>query len=126
MKLVKLLSIMAASAGMMGLMLAPVTVEAAPPCTGSAKQCLNSGRNKVNTGSGDLKGLITTVTNVLLFLIGAISVIMMIVGGIRYTTSNGNPEQIKAGKNTVMYALIGLVIAILAYAVVGFVIDSLT
>lgn len=67
------------------------------------------------------EGIFTTVTNVLLFLIGAISVIMLIIGGIRYTISNGDQGAVTSAKNTIMYAIIGLVVAILAYAAVNFV-----
>jgi len=65
-----------------------------------------------------------TITNVLLFLIGAISVIMLIIGGIRYTISNGDSGAVTSAKNTILYAIIGLVVAILAYALVNFVITS--
>lgn len=67
------------------------------------------------------EGIFTTVTNVLLFLIGAVSVIMLIIGGIRYTVSNGDQGAVTSAKNTILYAIIGLVVAILAYAAVSFV-----
>lgn len=67
--------------------------------------------------------LIATIINVLLFIIGAISVIMIIIGGIMYTTSAGNSGQITQAKNTIMYAVIGLVVAFLAYAIVRFVVS---
>ncbi len=70
----------------------------------------------------DATSLIRNIINTLLYLIGSVSVIMIIVGGIRYTTSNGEPGQIKAAKDTIMYAVIGLAVAIFAYAIVQFVI----
>ena len=69
-------------------------------------------------------GIISTITNVLLFIIGAVSVIMIIVGGIRYTTSNGDSSAVTSAKNTILYAVVGIVIALLAYAVVNFVIGQ--
>lgn len=69
-------------------------------------------------------GIFRTITNVLLFIIGAISVIMLIVGGIRYTVSGGDSAAITSAKNTILYAIIGIIVAILAYAVVNFVIGS--
>lgn len=69
-------------------------------------------------------GIFTKVVNVLLFLVGIISVIMIIIGGIRYSTSNGDQGAITAAKNTIMYAVIGLVVAILAFAIVNFVTGS--
>lgn len=70
--------------------------------------------------------IFTQVVNTLLFIIGAIAVVMLIWGGIRYTTSAGNSNNVTAAKNTIMYAIIGLVIAILAYAIVNFVLTSVT
>ena len=70
------------------------------------------------------QGIFRTITNVLLFLIGAIAVIMLIIGGIRYTTSNGDQSNVKAAKDTILYAIVGIVVAILAYAVVNWVIGS--
>ena len=64
------------------------------------------------------------VVNILLFIIGAVSVIMLIYGGIRYTTSGGNANSVTAAKNTIMYSIIGLVVAILAFAVVQFVVNQ--
>lgn len=70
-------------------------------------------------------GIFTTLTNVMLFIVGAISVIMVVVGGLRYVISGGNSTNITAAKNTILYAVIGLIVAILAYAMINFVIGSL-
>ena len=70
-------------------------------------------------------GVFTVVVNILLFVIGAVSVIMLIYGGIRYTTSGGNATAVTSAKNTLMYSIVGLVIAILAYAVVNCVVSGL-
>jgi len=72
----------------------------------------------------DQTPIFRTITNVLLFIIGAISVIMLIIGGIRYTTSNGDQQAVQNAKNTILYAIVGLVIAILAFAAINFVIGS--
>jgi hypothetical protein len=74
-------------------------------------------------GSGSI---FTNVVNILLFIIGAICVIMLIWGGIRYTTSAGNSANVTAAKNTIMYAIIGLIIAFLAFAIVNWVLGALT
>ncbi len=89
----------------------------------------NSTLNGINSAKGDgvpdtLFGddsIFTTVVNILLFIIGAISVIMLIWGGIRYTTSAGNSASVTSAKNTIMYAIIGLIIAFLAFAIVNWV-----
>ena len=69
-------------------------------------------------------GIFTTITNLLLFVIGAIAVIMIVIGGLRYVLSGGNSSSISAAKNTILYAVIGLVVALLAYAVIHFVLSS--
>jgi len=72
------------------------------------------------------QGVFRTITNVLLFIIGAISVIMLIIGGIRYVVSGGDSGAVTSAKNTILYAVVGIVVAILAYALVNFVITSFT
>lgn len=69
-------------------------------------------------------GTFATITNVLLFIIGAIAVIMIVIGGMRYVLSGGDSNQITAAKNTILYAIVGIIVAILAYAVVNFVLES--
>ena len=70
---------------------------------------------------GDLGAIIANVINIMLYIIGAAAVIMLIWGGIRYTTSGGNQNAVTSAKNTILYSIIGLVIAIFAYAIVNFV-----
>ena len=70
-------------------------------------------------------GFVTDIINVFLFLIGALSVVMIIYGGIRYVTSAGDSGRVTSAKNTIMYAVVGLVVAILAFAIVNFVVGSL-
>jgi hypothetical protein len=69
-------------------------------------------------------GIFTTITNTLLFVVGAVSVIMVIIGGLRYITSGGNNANVATAKNTILYAIIGIVIALFAYAIVNFVLSS--
>jgi len=69
-------------------------------------------------------GTFRTLTNVLLFIIGAVSVIMLIIGGLRYVVSGGDSTAVQGAKNTILYAIVGIIVAILAYAVVSFVIGS--
>ena len=73
---------------------------------------------------GDFNSLIKNVINTILVVLGMIAVIMIVVGGIRYTTSNGESAQITSAKNTILYAVVGLVVAVLAYAIVNFVLAA--
>jgi hypothetical protein len=68
--------------------------------------------------------VVTTVINVLLFIVGVISVIMIIIGGIMYSTSAGDSGAVTKAKNTIMFAVVGLVVAFLAFAIVNWVIDQ--
>lgn len=78
------------------------------------------------TGATDtLPEIFGNIANVLIFLVGAIAVIMLIVGGLRYVISGGDPKNVEGAKNTIFYAIIGIVVAILAYAAVNFVINQL-
>jgi hypothetical protein len=90
-------------------------------CTGSNAQ------TDVCKAQDDQAGkLVRDVINLLLFIIGVISVIMIIVGGIRYTVSDGDASNIKTAKDTILYAVVGLVVALLAYAIVNFVVGRFT
>lgn len=66
-------------------------------------------------------GIFSEITNVLLFVIGAIAVIMIVIGGLRYVISGGDAKQVDAAKNTILYAIIGIIVAILAYAIINFI-----
>jgi len=70
----------------------------------------------------DFTNFIKTIVNTLLFVLGAVSVVTIIIAGIRYTTSQGDPGAVKIAKDTLLYAVIGLVVAIMAFAIVNFVI----
>lgn len=116
---------------LMGLLLVPVLAlgvsVVANPLEASAQ--IGGGLNaaKPNSGPTNLTGtggVFTTIVNVLLFIIGAVSVIMLIYGGIRYTTSGGNANSVTAAKNTIMYAIIGLVIAIFAFAIINWIVNA--
>jgi hypothetical protein len=70
-------------------------------------------------------GIWNRILETFTFIIGAVSVLMIIVGGIRYVTSNGDDSQVKSAKNTILYSVVGVVVAMLAYAIVHFVITQL-
>lgn len=95
----------------------------------------NTGTNGTgNSGSSSLCGaaasdeapdIVRNIINTMLFVLGMIAVIMIVVGGMRYTISNGDASQIKAAKDTILYAVIGLVVAIMAFAIVNFVVTQI-
>ncbi|HSX01340.1 MAG TPA: pilin [Candidatus Saccharimonas sp.] len=69
-------------------------------------------------------GIFQTIANTLIFLVGAVAVLFLIIGGLRYVISNGDPKAVEAAKQTILYAIIGIVVAILAFAAVQFVITT--
>ena len=71
------------------------------------------------------KGLIKTVVNVLLWAVGVLSVIMIIFSGFRYITSAGDASKTKSAQSTLIYSVVGLIVAIMAYAIVNMVTNRL-
>ena len=71
-------------------------------------------------------GIFQQITNIMLFIIGVLSVIMLIIGGLRYVISGGNKDAVTSAKNTILYAIVGLIVALLAYAAINFVINVFT
>ena len=109
------------SVGFGAFVLAPATYAA---CT-DAKSCVTDGLTATGGTSSktSVSDIVKTIVNVLLFIIGSISVIMIIIGGIKYTVSNGDSSAVTSAKNTILYAVIGLMVAIFAYAIVNFVVS---
>jgi len=79
----------------------------------------------VSGGATGLTNLIKLVINIFSVIVGAVAVIMIIVGGFRYITSGGDSNNVSGAKNTIIYAIIGLVIVAIAQFVVQFVLNKL-
>jgi hypothetical protein len=73
-----------------------------------------------------LQGIVKTVVNILTVIVGIAAVVMIIVAGLRYITSGGKQESVTAAKNTILYAVVGLVIVALAQIIVRFVLTRTT
>ena len=82
------------------------------------------GDTKITSLTGQT-GLLANVINTLLFAAGAVSVIMIIVGGLKYTLSQGEEKAAVAAKDTILYAVVGLVVSVMAFAIVNFVLGEL-
>lgn len=76
-------------------------------------------------GEDGSEGIFKKVINIMLFVIGAVAVIMLIYGGVKYVISGGAQDKVAEAKNTILYAIVGIVVAILAFAVVNFVVTGL-
>lgn len=93
--------------------------------TGGSVTGTASGSQICGAKGDSFTNIMKNIINTILFVLGIVAVIMIIIGGIRYVTSNGDSNQVKSAKDTVLYSVIGLVVAIMAYAIVGFVLDRL-
>ena len=88
--------------------------------------CSDGNENSVyckNKGSGEtqVNGIIKTIVEVLLMAVGAISIIMIVIGGIMFALSSGDAQKAAKARNTVLYAVVGLIVSIFASAIVNFV-----
>lgn len=70
-------------------------------------------------------GILTKAARIVAFVVGIASVIMIIIGGLRYVMASGDPNSINGAKNTIIYALIGLVVALFATGIIQFVLDRI-
>jgi len=74
----------------------------------------------------DISGLIKTLIQLFATIIGVVAVIMIMVSGFKYITASGDSAKVTSAKNTIIYAIIGLIIAALAQVIVRYVIDTST
>ena len=98
-----------------------------PLCNGADNLSFdaNSGDcNIANDPGSKLTSIIKTVINVLSVVVGVVAVVMIIFGGLKYITSGGDSSNVSSAKNTIIYAIVGLVIVALAQFIVRFVLDK--
>jgi hypothetical protein len=110
----------------------PVTAASDNPVE---QACNGAGGNNGTSGTGgatcssasgkNLSDVIVKVTNIIIFIVGAASVLMLIIGGFRYVLSGGDSAGVEGAKNTILYAIIGVIVAIMSYAIVNFVICNI-
>lgn len=122
-------------AGVTAASITGVAISAAPafaaPCTSdptvgtAADGALCAQANGTPSTIFATGGVFSIIANVLIFLVGAIAVIYLIIGGLRYVTSGGDAKAVSAAKDTILYAVIGIVVAVVSYALVSFVLSSL-
>ncbi len=114
-----------------GILLIPIVTVAVGMTTPAGAALDFSGGLSSSRGAGSAEGvndpgeLVTKFVNLLLWLVGIISVVMLIFGGIKYATSAGDTNKVKLAKDTILYAVIGLVVSLLAYAIVNFVFNEI-
>lgn len=89
--------------------------------TANSEVCQRSVTNPIS----GTEGVILRVVSILSFVIGVASVIMVILGGLKYITSNGDANSISSAKNTILYAIIGVIVAVFSRVIVQFIITKL-
>ena len=78
----------------------------------------------VGGGEDTLKDNVVNIVNGIIAVLGLVAVIVIILGGVQYMTSSGDSAKVKKAKDTILYGVIGLVICVLAFAIVNFVISN--
>lgn len=73
-----------------------------------------------------LDSVVKLVINIFSLVVGIIAVIMIIIGGLKYITSSGDSGNVTSAKNTILYAIIGLVVVALAQLIVRFVLQKVS
>ena len=102
------------------------TTEACEACTGEAanSEVCQTASKKENPITGQY-GVLVTVLNILSFIVGVASVLMVLLGGFKYITSNGDSNAISSAKNTVLYSIVGAVVFLFSQLIIRFVISRL-
>lgn len=118
--------------GLFGLTSLSPTIVFAAGSTGYADVCSQDVPQGVKDAAGcpgnsnsDLPTVIQNILNAIIAVAGIVSVVFIIIGGIQYTTSAGDPGKTKKAKDTILYALIGLIICALSFAIVNFTISRI-
>lgn len=112
-------------------LLTPITVPtfAAAQISPEAKQAacegLGDGSCDGSSAGNSIASLLSTVVNILSWIIGIVAVIMVIIGGFKLVTSNGDSNSVASARSTIIYALVGLVVAALAQVLVRFVLSNI-
>jgi hypothetical protein len=97
-------------------------------CTGANLEFTDNPQDGCTSqdATAKLTNLVHTIVNLLSAVVGIVAVIMIIVGGLRYITSGGNDTSVTSAKNTILYAIIGLIIVALAQIIVRFTLNKVT
>jgi hypothetical protein len=93
-------------------------------CSGSAATSAACTNNTTDPVSGT-DGVIYKVTQLVVFATSIVAVLMIMIGGFTYIMSSGDPQKISAAKNTIIYAIIGLIVAVSAQLIIKFVLQSI-
>lgn len=120
--------VLASIAAVVAIFLVPTSAGAqSPPPIDLSSDCSSVGAsdNPACKGSDQFDTVVVNILNTAISFIAVVAVIIIIIAGVRMTTSSGNPSSVQAAKNMILYAVIGVVVAALSYAIVRWVVLSL-
>jgi hypothetical protein len=121
------LALLSLTIGVSGLVAGSTgTASAATPKDAVCEGVTSVSGTSCGSASGSLTTLIKTIINILSFVVATVSIIMIIFGGFRYITSGGDAGKITTAKNTILYAIVGLVVVAFAQFIVQFVLGKVT
>lgn len=123
-KIIKKLSLLAGIAAFAFMFVVPLSGQLAAATKDEVCEGLEltgGGGCDAASANSQVEEIITTVVDILSLVVGVLSVIMIIIGGLKYITSGGDSNSTQSAKNTILYAIIGLVIVALAQVIVRFV-----
>lgn len=116
-----------------GPVLMPMVASAATPADNLACGVKGDLAGKTTCNASDktnadnrINGIIASAVRIFQVIVGLISVIMIIIGGLKYITSGGSPDAVGSAKNTILYAIVGIVVVALAEIIVQFVLNRAT
>jgi len=107
------------------MLVVPSVVGAATPPSDPGQLLNQTAQQSGQTQTRDLTEIIGNIIQWVLGLVGVVLLIMFIYGGVLYATSAGNEDKVETGKKVMLYAIIGVVIIALAFALTRYVIDAL-
>lgn len=107
-----------------------VAAQASVPALADAKSQVQGGSDAVGgdeegNGKNQVPDVIKNVIGILSFLVGLVAVLMIVIAGFRFVTSNGDAATAKSARETIVYAVIGIIITVMAYSIVNFIIDNI-
>ncbi len=112
----------------LGMLVSPLAI------VGGSNYAFANAKSEIQSGISDAGGkdnnknlttVITDIVKTMLFIVGLLSVVIIIYSGILYIISAGNSSTVQKAKTTLTYAVVGLIVAILSYAIVSFVVNAL-
>ena len=124
-RILSILMVLVTGLALAGAIIPMDTVQAVGVCDNANADAAAKEAAGCNETNKDTSDITQAILRIMYWVIIVLAVIMIIVGGLMYVLSGGDAGKVQKAKNTIMVAVIGLIIGILASAIINFVIDSL-